>query len=121
MREDIRARWVDRLRNGGLEQGRGVLRNLKDEYCCLGVLCEIAVDDGVIPPGYKDISDGYFRYGEQADGGLLPIEIRHWSGIDSANPRVETGSGSYTLSSLNDTEQANFTQIAMWIEGDPEL
>jgi hypothetical protein len=122
VRDDIRARWADKLRNGGLEQGQGVLRNMREEYCCLGVLCEIAVEDNIIPPPSFSTSDGYYKYGAGQEGALLPTEVKDWAGLESHNPRVTTGWFScVTLASLNDNDGATFNQIAAWIEGDPEL
>lgn len=45
--QEIMREWVRRLRSGGYRQGRNRLR-LNDEFCCLGVLCDLAVDRNVI-------------------------------------------------------------------------
>lgn len=51
MRAEVRDELVKRLRSGDYIQGKEKLA-LKDgdgeRYCCLGVLCEIAVEEGVI-------------------------------------------------------------------------
>lgn len=51
MRAEVRDELVKRLRSGDYIQGKEKLA-LKDEdgerFCCLGVLCEIAVEEGVI-------------------------------------------------------------------------
>lgn len=45
MKADIRTKWLEALRSGRYQQGRGWLK-FKDgdgeRYCCLGVLCEVA-------------------------------------------------------------------------------
>lgn len=38
--------WLDALRSGEYEQGKGYL-NKDGKLCCLGVLCEVAIADGV--------------------------------------------------------------------------
>lgn len=53
MRADIKAEWVRRLRSGEKKQVKGTLCavNPKGErvgYCCLGVLTEIAEEQGVV-------------------------------------------------------------------------
>ena len=54
MNKEVKKKWVDALRSGEYAQGRSSLRD-HDEYCCLGVLCELAVKEGVIPaPTYSD-------------------------------------------------------------------
>lgn len=41
--------WADALRSGKYDQGQGVLKSRIDSrYCCLGVLCEIAVEHDII-------------------------------------------------------------------------
>jgi len=40
MKADLKAKWVEALRSGKYEQGRGALLN-DGKYCCLGVLCEV--------------------------------------------------------------------------------
>lgn len=37
----LKTKWVEALRSGRYAQGRQRLRN-GDNYCCLGVLCEVA-------------------------------------------------------------------------------
>lgn len=62
MKRELRDKWTDRLRNGGLRQGSGALRTSYDEdgedaedrYCCLGVLCEIAVEQGLVERSLDD-------------------------------------------------------------------
>ncbi len=91
----IKAEWVDALRSGDYAQGGGVLRR-GNNFCCLGVLCDIAVKHGVIDapsdrdpefyetddeglgdPDTGDIEPGnpapVYRYGERQDApGFLP-------------------------------------------------
>lgn len=48
--------WVKALRSGEYKQGYGYLhykRGGKDKFCCLGVLCDLAVKNGVIEPPVK--------------------------------------------------------------------
>lgn len=47
----IKQRWVDALRSGNYAQGTGFLRQNGDglpvdKWCCLGVLCDLAAQDG---------------------------------------------------------------------------
>ena len=54
MKQEIKQQWITALRSGNYPQGRGYLRRIDDDgkegYCCLGVLCELAVNAGVILP-----------------------------------------------------------------------
>lgn len=43
MNKDLAKKWVDALRGGKYQQGRHQLRKPEqNEYCCLGVLCDIS-------------------------------------------------------------------------------
>ena len=33
--------WINNLRSGNYRQARGQLRSPQDEFCCLGVLCDL--------------------------------------------------------------------------------
>ena len=40
-KEKARAKWVEALRSGKYQQGRGRLKNEKDQFCCLGVATDL--------------------------------------------------------------------------------
>ena len=42
MTPELKQKWIEALRSGKYKQGRTVLRNLEDQFCCLGVLCDVA-------------------------------------------------------------------------------
>lgn len=44
MDSTLKAKWLEALRSGKYKQGNGYLRK-GDEYCCLGVLAEVAGAD----------------------------------------------------------------------------
>lgn len=127
MNPEKKTRWVERLRSGTRKQGTGVLhRRLagEDFYCCLGVLCELAIEDGIDlrvspeptgdenPRGALVISyDGYEDF--------LPPKVVEWAGLRGGNPlttqRMEDTR--LTLSYLNDNGKS-FREIADIIERD---
>ena len=37
----LKAKWIKALLSGDYKQGKGILKNKKGEYCCLGVLADI--------------------------------------------------------------------------------
>jgi hypothetical protein len=121
----IKALWVHELRDGGHEQGAGVLRRLEPdkanpEYCCLGILCEIAVREGVIEPpvpGHEDHIETVFYYGGE-DTNLLPRVVMKWAGLYVDDPKVDAhsiGRDEVYLAGLNDAG-VPFTEIAQLIE-----
>lgn len=115
MRKDIQDQWVAALRSGEYEQGRGALRTGNGQYCCLGVLCDLADREGVV--SRVDIEAGLGTKYDDCDSDL-PDSVRAWAGIGLArnSPVVDVGSGSVTLTYLNDMVDYTFNAIADLIE-----
>lgn len=92
MNEEIKLRWISALRSGEYNQTESRLGD-GTGYCCLGVLCEIAVQDGIITKEpdpesvavYTWVDDAGFPHSEEA---LLPTPVRDWAGLSSINPDV---------------------------------
>lgn len=135
MNTEIKKKWVTALRSGKYPQGsRGQLRKdiLTDgvdvsHFCCLGVLCDLAVEEGIISdPEFHEVDGtGYeYVYGDEADSSwsYLPRSVFTWAGLPSSNPRVTVqGEKNYSLSALNDGnldtgKRYTFDQIADLIE-----
>lgn len=113
--KEVKEKWVTALRSGQYPQGRELLRfsnpeTNRDEFCCLGVLCELAVQEGVIAhPRTGDVDDdGVWHYGlEPYTGtGSPPPAVRKWSGLTRYAQLV----------TLNDQDGKTFPEIADWIE-----
>ena len=112
MQDELKTKWIEALRSGDYDQGHGMLRDLDDSYCCLGVLL--------------DVSE-LGQWDEQAFGPLI-YEIED-SDKDYPNPREELDLSKATLDklgldpkeqhhlvNLNDDDGADFNEIADWIE-----
>ena len=130
MRAEIKARWVERLRTTPAPQVRGHLGNVEGGRCCLGVLSDIAVEDGVIevhplkrPAPCLGI-EGMLVYGGGEEGtgsntGVLPEAVRAWAGLSQVDPEVPNpnlSSETTTLTILNDGLEMTFPEIADVIE-----
>lgn len=126
MNPEIKARWLAALRSGEYKQGPGVLRNRdEDTYCCLGVLCELAVQEGVVRSVVEvgncwiaDREDRVRITGYDGATTVLPVTVSEWagldrSGVDSGNPWVL--GRQKQLAQLNDEGYA-FTELADVIE-----
>jgi hypothetical protein len=135
MNAEIKDRWVARLRDPNIKQGKGHLCTKMPStgevsYCCLGVLTELAVEEGVIPPGewdrevirgllgkvYLDGEDDSYEDDLHQDA-ILPTRVREWAGLRDSNPFVNAPSPARrtTLATLND-RGATFAEIADIIE-----
>ena len=126
MDQEFKARWVAALRSGEYEQGQGQLvADLGDGqkvFCCLGVACELAVEDGlarrvITRDGYHD---GYVDGGGNEDKGAIPATLAIQLGLTPSGSFSRSvyagGRDHYGLDSLNDTAGWTFAQIADYIE-----
>lgn len=116
MNTDIAQRWADALRSGDYAQGRGVLRGSDDTYCCLGVLCELAVEDGVIDPPV--IAD-HGNYCYSTSSAVLPEAVVIWAQLDYCSPLtdgVEVDDEPVSFVHMNDGMLLSFPEIADVVE-----
>ncbi len=131
MNPEIKERWITALRSDEYRQTTNYL-NRNGGYCCLGVLCEIAVEDGVVTKSFYDPDETIVMYSDPNDGydkttKVLPDAVAQWAGFGlTDNPEVEIfvdlhdSSGErlrkISLAELNDRAGFNFHQIADVIE-----
>lgn len=143
----IKAQWLEDLRSGNFKQGKGTLHQvvrvpqedgtskLEHRFCCLGVLCEQAVAEGVADrefvEGGGSNGEGVYRYfnkgGEgylSGESAYLPRAVREWSGVDASSPRISDPDYDgcvVALADLNDTEGDDFATLATKIENAPKI
>jgi hypothetical protein len=114
----IKAQWVAALRSGEYEQGTGYLNSDDKKFCCLGVLCELAAEAGIVR---KQIPTEIGPIGYGSETGTLPATVKDWSGlrdgVGAFDVQIEaTGEYFYAwLTTLND-DGMTFDQIADVIE-----
>lgn len=119
--------WIEALRSGKYKQGQYRLRQ-NNEFCCLGVACEIydLIHANELPK-LKECEDYY----ENNNNQTLPLIIGEWLGVDDCNPSINiteimmekypelelySFEKTITLAELNDDVQLSFDQIADIIE-----
>ena len=114
MNENVK-RWVKALRSGEYKQGSGALR-MGDEFCCLGVACDLFDNNGWRPSGY-DLLDNYLMNGI-VKVGSLPKEVMHWLGLADSSGYFMVGCTQGQWASLADANDggATFDEIADLIE-----
>lgn len=105
----IQKAWVRALRSGRYKQGHTYLSRKVGkvtEHCCLGVLCQMAVKEGVI-----EISgtSGVFSYGVSKS--TLPNKVEKWAGVRTEGGDYESS----CLTAQNDND-VSFKKIATIIE-----
>ncbi len=91
--------FVNALRSGQFKQGNGSLashnsQTHQDEFCCLGVACEVARNNGLelSRAEYSSYGDGHgYVYGDKYGHGeqyFLPGRVIDWFGFNAENPKL---------------------------------
>lgn len=135
MNPEIKAAWIQWLHDNADNQGTGYL-NIGGKFCCLGGLCELAVQAGVARAkiwGAEIVSYGALPDHADFVDDVLPSAVANWAGLrGEGNPRVratrplteeqvEAGEEpfeeeSVALTEINDGWHLDFHQIAELID-----
>lgn len=130
--KELIKQWVEALRSGKYKQGRKALRNRNDEFCCLGVLCDISKNtlnlDWELDSNEVCESEIYTM---ERNGGVLPDKVWEYLGREATDYKVQISITNSKLPSLvtkgcpsrylylvtlNDVYKLSFEQIADIIE-----
>ena len=108
MKYEVMKKWVAALRSGRYKQGRGALQS-SDSFCCLGVLCHLASEEGVqVHKSDEGIIKGS-QLGAQAS-------VKDWAQIaDCHSCFTSFANGNTSLTYLNDVG-FSFQEISDEIE-----
>lgn len=129
--EEARALWVKALRSGKYKQGTGRLRGEDKSYCCLGVACDLYINN--VGCKWQKMDYGYqFETTEpdESQGSILPVEVRDWLGLLTSQgslsallPRHPSPNSPLygSLIELNDMAKFSFENIADVIESEQLL
>lgn len=104
MNPEMKQKWLEALRSGKYQQGKHYLRTTQDQYCCLGVLCDL---DGV---EWKRSNSGCWDPTTQ-EGDYNFVGLGHRQHERLGITHVQSGH----LMAMNDTGHT-FLEIAEWIE-----
>lgn len=105
MKSEVKELWVAALESGKYKQGRGVLRDDQQQFCCLGVLADL----------HRKETGGRWKVQSRGDDsraylgstGVLPQEVMDWAELKDDNPTA----GSLSLAEHNDNGNS-FAKIA---------
>lgn len=114
---EAKAAWLTALRSGEYKQGQNRLHMVEpisisglDRYCCIGVLCEVAIQHGasvlrhMIPANIFDPTT--YVYDDSST--FAPHSVLSWANLDDW---AQT-----ELVKMNDNAIDDFETIADWIE-----
>lgn len=104
MDAELKRKWVEALRSGKYQQGKSALR-CEDQFCCLGVLCDISGAGQ-----WNETHHGIYEYVVRGNSSRMgPPEP--WQ--NSIGLRLEE---SGELWRMNDIRDKSFAEIADYIE-----
>lgn len=114
MRQDIKNRWVRRLRDPATMQGKFRLNDGRGAFCCLGVLCdEVKADLGLAWTS----SVGLMRLNIAGEGYFLPEAVAEYAELPHKPEVIDPNSQSLMwLTELNDSGGLSFNELADLIE-----
>lgn len=107
MDPELKAKWVAALRSGEYKQGRRALRSVANEFCCLGVLCEVAG----VPSQLDERTDIVYTYTFKCGD----VQTKS-SAFICGDLFSSIGSYDSVLISMNDVSKNTFCEIADYIE-----
>jgi hypothetical protein len=126
MNTEVKALWLAALRSGEYAQTQGTLHRLGQNYdgrpagyCCLGVLCDLAVKAGVTKElPYTSDRTSFGKDASDKESAFLPTSVQGWAGLENSNPEVIVSDEmvGYSLSFLNDSRHYTFAEIAEAVE-----
>lgn len=119
MNPDIKQQWGAALIGGEYVQCRCGHLEGDDGWCCLGVLCALAVKAGVArrvtrssPSGllivYEDLELPELPW--YASSVYPPKPVQEWAELDTVTPLIEVNGTLFPLTGLNDS-RFTFTEI----------
>lgn len=103
MNPELKEKWITALKSGKYQQGQHVLRNKNNEFCCLGVLCDIINPNGWAESDNRQI----FIFGEDTCATNLSRSILKAVDFNTKQEGV--------LMNMNDSGEC-FYKIADYIE-----
>ena len=120
MKKEIADKWIKALRSGQYKQGLNYLNENNTNFCCLGVLCEIALSEGLNISKVGKLKcqpapEESYIYEYNGDMQNLHISIIVWGDMHidkSINEHTCIGE----LISMNDNQGCSFEEIAKFIE-----
>jgi hypothetical protein len=113
MNKEVAKKWVKALRSGEYKQGINVLNRDNKEFCCLGVLCELAAKEGVVSSVVEvrdlDAASDLPCYSYDGEASFLPESVVNWAKLKAASQQAE-------FTYMNDFLRYTFDKIADYIE-----
>lgn len=131
MKKEVADLWIAALESGEYDQARGTLQQIEESrtgdeiypkgFCCLGVLCEVAIKNGLNVEKVEKPWLSKVAYDNYTD--FLPSTVQSWAGMKTSTGEFDVYDNlerdTEELTDLNDTGKT-FKEIAQIIRNNWE-
>jgi hypothetical protein len=101
MNPKVKAMWIEALLSGDYQQGQHYLCQDNNDgsksWCCLGVLTDLAMKNGVDIDMERSLSESNV-YAFDNESETVPATVKSWAGL-------ETASGGYSCPNIDDGDE----------------
>lgn len=120
--DEIVNEWCRRLESGTIPQAQSKLGYVDGSRCCLGVLCDIAAEQGIIPTPKEHGEYLLYCFEDEEQEHYLPSAVQRWAGLVSREGKFYTGDDEAQMRALADENDGGktFADIARIIKSRPE-
>ena len=102
MNKDYKEKWLEALRSGNYVQGCGQLKSYNNEFCCLGVLCDVVSKNNEIFKWDGIKFDGIYGYLSHNIMNIVGISFNEQQYLSDMNESIK--------------QKRTFKDIAKYIE-----
>lgn len=113
MNNVVKKKWLTALESGKYNHGTSKLKTIgidkKVYHCCLGVLCELAIEEGICEemPNNDELAESYVRFKDSLRSYntlTLPQDVAKWANITESGEFLRRRvSGFSNLIGINDS------------------
>lgn len=107
MKVALKTKWLEKLRSGEYKQGKYCLRDYKDEFCCLGVLCDIINPDEWVKQHNEEEHRPRFMFRGQMEIIDLPMAVEIGLPEDVRRVAVRMNDNGKTFAEIADYLESN--------------
>jgi hypothetical protein len=112
MNPEVKQKWIEALKSGEYKKGDGTLKTSDNEYCCLGVLCDVFHKETGRGEWLFNGGRSRFSVDSYMQEFFLPPPVFEWAGLKNRSPAVDNT----TLAYVNDYQATTFEPIIELID-----
>lgn len=117
MNPEVKKKWIDALRSGHYRQGEDCLKLRMEQnyFCCLGVLCDIYINE------HPELEINWIDHDYESSAFIneklyLPEQVREWVNLETKNATYINENGKKSSLDLDNDNGKTFNEISDIIE-----